>query len=50
MLVEKWKQAKKPLMIVGNGVRLSGGVNELHQILNNTRIPTIVNTAMNNAT
>jgi acetolactate synthase-1/2/3 large subunit len=45
MLVEKWKQAKKPLMIVGNGVRLSGGVNELHQILNNTRIPTI--TAVN---
>jgi acetolactate synthase-1/2/3 large subunit len=45
MLVEKWKQAKKPLMIVGNGIRLSGGIEELKQVLSMTNIPTI--TAVN---
>jgi acetolactate synthase-1/2/3 large subunit len=38
---EKWSQAKKPLMIVGNGIRLSGGVEILHNILNKTNIPVI---------
>jgi len=42
---KKWNQAKKPLMIVGNGVRLSGGVDILHKILNKTNIPVI--TAVN---
>jgi len=42
---KKWSQAKKPLMIVGNGVRLSGGVEILHKILNKTNIPVI--TAVN---
>jgi acetolactate synthase I/II/III large subunit len=44
-LLRKWKEAKKPLMIVGNGVRLSGGVEELHKVLQTTNIPTI--TAVN---
>ena len=44
-ILEKWNQAKKPLMIVGNGVRLSGGVEMLHNILNKTNIPVI--TAVN---
>jgi acetolactate synthase-1/2/3 large subunit len=44
-LISKWNEAKKPLMIVGNGVRLSGGVKELHKVLNVTNIPTI--TAVN---
>jgi len=45
LILEKWKSAKKPLLIVGNGVRLSGGVNELREILARTNIPTI--TAIN---
>lgn len=40
-LVEKWNNAKKPLMIVGNGIRLADGVNELHQLLQSTNIPVI---------
>jgi acetolactate synthase-1/2/3 large subunit len=40
-ILEKWNQAKKPLMIVGNGVRLSRGVEILHNILNKTNIPVI---------
>ena len=38
---KRWSQAKKPLMIVGNGIRLSGGVETLHNILNKTNIPVI---------
>lgn len=45
MLIDKWQVAKKPLLIVGNGVRLSGGVEELYKLLNKTNIPTI--TAVN---
>ena len=44
-IVNKWKDAKKPLLIVGNGIRLSGGVNELHKLLECTNIPVI--TAVN---
>lgn len=44
-IVEKWNSAKKPLMIVGNGVRLSGGIDSLKSILNKTNIPVI--TAVN---
>jgi len=40
-LVEKWNNAKKPLMVVGNGIRLADGVNELHQLLQSTNIPVI---------
>jgi acetolactate synthase-1/2/3 large subunit len=41
LLLSKWKEAKKPLLIVGNGVRLSGGVEVLCNILSKTNIPTI---------
>lgn len=40
-ILEKWKQAKKPLMIVGNGVRLSNGIKELYSLLSKTNIPVI---------
>ena len=45
LILEKWKSAKKPLLIVGNGVRLSGAVKELQKVLAHTNIPTI--TAIN---
>lgn len=45
LIIEKWTEAKKPLLIVGNGVRLSGAVEELKNLLKLTNIPTI--TAVN---
>jgi acetolactate synthase-1/2/3 large subunit len=44
-VVEKINQAKRPLFVLGNGIRLSGGVEELHKLLNKTNIPVI--TAVN---
>ena len=44
-IVEKLNSAKKPLMIVGNGIRLSGGVDDLKEFLSKTNIPVI--TAVN---
>jgi len=40
-VISKWNSAKKPLLLVGNGIRLSGGVQELRELLTKTRIPTI---------
>lgn len=40
-LIQKWHQAKNPLMIVGNGIRLSGGIKELYDTLQKTNIPVI---------
>jgi acetolactate synthase-1/2/3 large subunit len=40
-VITKWNKAKKPLLLVGNGIRLSGGVNELRELLSKTNIPTI---------
>ena len=40
-VIAKWNSAKKPLLLVGNGVRLSGGVNELRKLLTKTNIPAI---------
>ena len=40
-IVSRWNAAKKPLMIVGNGVRLSGGVEELKKLLSKTNVPVI---------
>ena len=40
-VIAKWNNAKKPLLLVGNGIRLSGGVNELRELLTKTNIPTI---------
>jgi acetolactate synthase-1/2/3 large subunit len=39
------RNAKKPLLIVGNGVRLSGGVDSIREFVNRSKIPTI--TAVN---
>jgi acetolactate synthase-1/2/3 large subunit len=44
-IVNKWNKAKKPLLIVGNGVRLSGAIDLLFELLNKTNIPVI--TAVN---
>ncbi len=44
-IIKKWKESKKPLLIVGNGVRLSGALEELQDLLKLTNIPTI--TAVN---
>lgn len=44
-LVNKWNSSKKPLMIVGNGVRLSGAIESLYELLEKTNIPVI--TAVN---
>lgn len=44
-IVEQWNISKKPLLIVGNGVRLSNGIQQLKQLLKKTNIPTI--TAVN---
>jgi acetolactate synthase I/II/III large subunit len=38
---EKLSKAKKPLIIVGNGVRLSNSIPELNDLLNQTSIPVI---------
>jgi len=40
-LLFNWQKAKKPLMIVGNGIRLSGGVKLLYDVLAKTNIPVI---------
>jgi acetolactate synthase-1/2/3 large subunit len=45
LIIKKWSSAKKPLLILGNGVRLSGGVDLIRSVLNKTNIPTI--TAIN---
>jgi acetolactate synthase-1/2/3 large subunit len=44
-IIKKLSESKKPLVIVGNGVRLSRGINELKEFLNKTNIPVI--TAVN---
>jgi acetolactate synthase-1/2/3 large subunit len=44
-IVNKWNKAKKPLLIVGNGVRLSGAIDSLFELLDKTNIPVI--TAVN---
>jgi acetolactate synthase-1/2/3 large subunit len=40
-----WKKSKKPLLIVGNGVRLANGILELKELLKRTNLPVI--TAVN---
>jgi len=43
MILDKWRKSKKPLMIVGNGIRLSGNesIQSLYDILFKTNIPVI---------
>ena len=43
-VLKKLKKAKKPLLILGNGVRLSGGLEELNNFLTTTNIPVITST------
>ncbi len=40
-VIEKWNNSKNPLLIVGNGIRLSGGVSELKELIYKTNIPVI---------
>jgi acetolactate synthase-1/2/3 large subunit len=40
-LIEIIKQAKKPLVIVGNGIRLSNTYNELNNFLEKSKIPVV---------
>jgi len=44
-IVNKWNRSRKPLMIVGNGIRLSGAIDSLQELLKKTNIPVI--TAVN---
>ena len=44
-IIEKINSAKKPLLIVGNGIRISNGIEQLKYFLDNTKIPVI--TAVN---
>ena len=44
-IVNTWNRAKKPLLIVGNGVRISGAIDTLFELLQKTNIPVI--TAVN---
>ena len=41
-VIEKFNQAERPLLMLGNGVRLSGAVKELRQVMNLLEIPTAV--------
>lgn len=40
-IIERWNSAKKPLLIVGNGIRLSGAVGQIKELLNRTDVPVI---------
>lgn len=40
-IVERLKNSKKPLLIVGNGIRLSGGVSLIKEFVQKTNIPVI---------
>ncbi len=41
LVIEKIKEAKKPLLVVGNGIRLSNAVQSLYKFLDHTNMPTI---------
>ena len=40
-VVERWNNSKNPLLIVGNGIRLSGGVSDLKELIYKTNVPVI---------
>ena len=44
-VVDAINNSEKPLFVLGNGIRLSGGIEELYTLLHNTKIPVI--TAVN---
>lgn len=41
LIVDKWKSAKRPMIIVGNGIRLSGGVQLMKELCGRTSVPVI---------
>ncbi len=41
VIIKKLKEARYPLMLVGNGVRLSGGIEILHKVLKKLDIPVV---------
>ena len=43
-VISKLKSAQKPLVIVGNGVRLANGIESLYEFLEKTNIPVITST------
>jgi len=40
-IIELLKKSERPLIIAGNGIRLSGAVNDLHKLINLLKIPVI---------
>lgn len=44
-IVAKWNESKRPLVIAGNGIRLSGGVQEFRELMNELQVPVV--TAVN---
>lgn len=41
LIYKKINESKKPLLIVGNGIRLSNGIDELNKLINTLQIPVI---------
>ena len=41
LVIDKLKNAKRPIIYAGNGIRLSGGVNLLHQLVNTIHVPVV---------
>ena len=41
LVIEKLKEAKRPIIYAGNGIRLSGGVGLLHELVNTMHIPVV---------
>lgn len=44
-IVEKWNKSRQPLVIAGNGIRLSGGVHEFRELMDKLQVPVV--TAVN---
>ena len=41
ILIDKLKKAKRPVIYAGNGIRISGGVEDFHRMLETVRIPVV---------
>jgi len=41
-LNKEFKKSKRPLLLIGHGVRLSGGIDEIKSLINNIKIPFVV--------
>ena len=40
-VVDAYKKSKRPVLLVGNGVRAAEGLDQLHKLINNLHIPTL---------